>query len=83
MAEGVVLVTGGNSGIGFECARELARRGSRVLIASRNQQASDEAVRRIGQESGGLPSWPWFIRKVNIARDEKSSGLRSTNITSS
>jgi len=57
MAEGVVLVTGGNSGIGFECARELARRGSRVLIASRNQQASEEAVRRIARESGeGLAS---------------------------
>ena len=52
MAEGVVLVTGGNSGIGFECARELARRGSRVLIASRNQQASEEAVQRIARESG-------------------------------
>ena len=52
MAAGVVLVTGGNSGIGFECARELARRGSRVLIASRNQQASEEAVRRITRESG-------------------------------
>ena len=52
MAEGIVLVTGGNSGIGFECARELARRGSRVLIASRNQAASEEAVRRIARESG-------------------------------
>ncbi len=52
MATGVVLVTGGNSGIGFECARELARRGSRVLIASRNQAASEEAVRRIARESG-------------------------------
>jgi NAD(P)-dependent dehydrogenase (short-subunit alcohol dehydrogenase family) len=52
VAEGVVLVTGGNSGIGFECARELARRGTRVLIASRNQQASDQAVRRIARESG-------------------------------
>ena len=52
MSAGVVLVTGGNSGIGFECARELARQGSRVLIASRNQEASEEAVRRITRESG-------------------------------
>jgi NAD(P)-dependent dehydrogenase (short-subunit alcohol dehydrogenase family) len=52
MAEGIVLVTGGNSGIGFECARELARRGARVLIASRNQMASEQAVRRIARESG-------------------------------
>lgn len=52
MPAGVVLVTGGNSGIGFECARELARQGSRVLIASRNQEASEEAVRRIARQSG-------------------------------
>jgi NAD(P)-dependent dehydrogenase (short-subunit alcohol dehydrogenase family) len=52
MAEGIVLVTGGNSGIGFECARELARRGARVLIASRNQEASEQAIRRIARESG-------------------------------
>jgi len=57
MRKPLVLVTGGNSGIGFECARELARRKVRVLIASRNQAASDEAVRRIERESGrGLVS---------------------------
>jgi NAD(P)-dependent dehydrogenase (short-subunit alcohol dehydrogenase family) len=39
MADGIVLVTGGNSGIGFECARELVRRGARE-IASLNQDAS-------------------------------------------
>ncbi|MEN8183330.1 MAG: SDR family NAD(P)-dependent oxidoreductase [Myxococcota bacterium] len=47
-----VLVTGGNSGIGFECARCLAREGERVLVASRNQAASAEAVRRIVRETG-------------------------------
>jgi NAD(P)-dependent dehydrogenase (short-subunit alcohol dehydrogenase family) len=58
MADGIVLVTGGNSGIGFECARELVRRGARVLIASRNQDASEKAVRRIARESGeGKVSW--------------------------
>ena len=47
-----VLVTGGNSGIGLECARELARAGRHVLIASRNRDASAEAVRSIETESG-------------------------------
>jgi light-dependent protochlorophyllide reductase len=47
-----VLVTGGNSGIGFECARQLARSGWHVLIASRNRAASSEAVQRIARESG-------------------------------
>ncbi len=52
MARDVVLVTGGNSGIGFECARELARQGGHVLIASRDRRASAGAVRRIIDESG-------------------------------
>jgi light-dependent protochlorophyllide reductase len=49
---GAVLVTGGNSGIGFECARELARKGWRVIIASRDREASAAAVRRIAGETG-------------------------------
>ena len=52
MKRDVVLVTGGNSGIGFECARQLARQGWHVLIASRNREASAQAVRQIAQESG-------------------------------
>ncbi len=52
MDRDVVLVTGGNSGIGFACARELARAGWHVLIASRNREASAEAVRRITRENG-------------------------------
>ncbi len=52
MSDGSVLVTGGNSGIGFECARALARAGRHVVIASRSRKASDEAVRTIAAESG-------------------------------
>jgi NAD(P)-dependent dehydrogenase (short-subunit alcohol dehydrogenase family) len=45
---GAVLITGGNSGIGLECARNLARAGRHVLIASRNRAASQAAARSIG-----------------------------------
>ncbi len=52
MDRGTVLVTGGNSGIGLACARRLAREGWHVVIASRNRDASAEAVRRIARQSG-------------------------------
>lgn len=86
MAAGSVLVTGGNSGIGFECARELARRGARVVIASRNHAASEAAVKRIARESGegavsalpldlgSLAAVRQFVKDVE-ARDLKLSAL--------
>lgn len=52
MTRDAVLVTGGNSGIGYECARELARSGWHVVVAARNHEASVNAVREITQESG-------------------------------
>ena len=52
MADRTALVTGGNSGIGFECARSLATRGWDVIIASRNRDVSLQAVERINREIG-------------------------------
>ena len=52
MTRDAVLVTGGNSGIGWECARELAAQGWQVTIASRDRALSQDAVRRITAETG-------------------------------
>jgi len=43
----VVVVTGANSGTGFEAARVLASRGATVVLACRNAMKADEAARRI------------------------------------
>jgi NAD(P)-dependent dehydrogenase (short-subunit alcohol dehydrogenase family) len=41
------VVTGGNSGIGWETARALATKGARVVLACRSEEKGREAERRI------------------------------------
>ncbi len=43
----VAIVTGANSGLGFVTARELARAGARVLVASRSADKGESAAARI------------------------------------
>ena len=40
-----VLITGGNSGLGFETAVELARRGARLIIGCRNTKNVENRIR--------------------------------------
>lgn len=37
-----VLITGGNSGLGLETVRELARRGARIIMASRKLDVAEQ-----------------------------------------
>jgi NAD(P)-dependent dehydrogenase (short-subunit alcohol dehydrogenase family) len=43
----VALITGANSGIGFEAARALAEHGAAVVLACRNREKADAAVAAI------------------------------------
>lgn len=46
----VIVVTGANSGIGFEAAREVARKGARTILACRNMERAKTALRQIEDE---------------------------------
>jgi NAD(P)-dependent dehydrogenase (short-subunit alcohol dehydrogenase family) len=46
------VVTGGNSGIGYETARALAQRGWRIVVTGRNAAALERAAAAIAAETG-------------------------------
>src|SRR4029453_13397315 len=46
----IALVTGANKGIGFEVARDLARKGFHVFLGARNEKAGLAAVQKLNRE---------------------------------
>jgi retinol dehydrogenase-11 len=46
------IVTGANTGIGFETALDFAKRGARVILACRDQKRADDARKKIIRETG-------------------------------
>jgi NAD(P)-dependent dehydrogenase (short-subunit alcohol dehydrogenase family) len=48
--EPVVVVTGGNRGIGFEICRQLAGRGSQVVLTARKPEAGAAAVQKLAAQ---------------------------------
>lgn len=50
----VALITGGNSGMGFETARTFIEEGAKVIITGRRQKELDDATKSIGGDIIGI-----------------------------
>lgn len=49
-----IVVTGGNAGLGYFTAEQLARRGARIVIASRNESKANAAIDSLRREVDGI-----------------------------
>lgn len=71
-----ILITGANSGIGYQAARALAQHGAHVVLGCRTRSKADEAVARIDASN---PSGSTEVLEMETAQGfEMQFGVAST-----
>jgi NAD(P)-dependent dehydrogenase (short-subunit alcohol dehydrogenase family) len=68
----IIVVTGGNRGIGFEICRQLAARGAHVVLTARKPEAGDEAVKKLAAQKLSAQFQP-----LNVTDPEGITALRN------
>ena len=62
-----VVVTGANSGLGFEGTREFAARGATVVMACRSVERAESAADEIRADAGGTVDGELDVRECDLA----------------
>jgi NAD(P)-dependent dehydrogenase (short-subunit alcohol dehydrogenase family) len=60
----IIIITGANSGIGFEAAKALSQKGAQVILAVRNEQKGESAIESIQKE---YPQASLKVMKLDLA----------------
>ncbi|OBZ78301.1 hypothetical protein A0H81_02445 [Grifola frondosa] len=71
----VIVVTGGNSGIGFATLQYLARQGAKVYLGARSEQKAKAAIERLHKEGLGPRNGEvvWLNVDLSDPRDAKKA----------
>ncbi|XP_044289952.1 WW domain-containing oxidoreductase isoform X1 [Varanus komodoensis] len=82
MSGKVVMITGANSGIGFEMAKSFALHGAHVILACRNMQRASNAVQRILEEwhKAKVEAMTLDLESLQSIR-EFTAAFKSTNLS--
>lgn len=62
-----VVVTGANSGLGFEGTREFAAKGATVVMACRSVERAEDAAAEIRADAGGAVDGDLDVRECDLA----------------
>src|SRR5437867_2399076 len=66
----IALVTGANKGIGFEVARDLARKGFHVFLGARNEKAGEAAAEKLRSEANRHSGVTVTFLKIDISKPD-------------
>src|SRR5438477_10281343 len=66
----IALVTGANKGIGFEVARQLARKGFHVFLGARKSDAGVAAVQKLNKEGEKEDYGEISVLKIDVSKPD-------------
>jgi NAD(P)-dependent dehydrogenase (short-subunit alcohol dehydrogenase family) len=75
----IALVTGANKGIGFEVARQLARKNFHVFIGARNPEAGKAAAQKLNGEDAAVTFLQIDVSKPDSVRSAAKEFARTAD----